>query len=82
MIPAESVNDPLLGTILPRLTVCAALMVRVSRTALLYRMARSDAVIASGALDVFALRPQLFGRIAARIGESSVEARVATCSSI
>lgn len=39
------------------------------------RLARSDAAIAQGALDVFALRLQLSGRAAARIGESGVEAR-------
>jgi AraC-like DNA-binding protein len=38
------------------------------------RMARSDATIAQDAFDVFALRLQLSGRLAARIGESSVEA--------
>jgi AraC-like DNA-binding protein len=39
------------------------------------RMARSDATIARGALDVVAVRLQLSGRIAAPIGETSVEAR-------
>jgi AraC-like DNA-binding protein len=38
-------------------------------------MARSDATIARSAVDVVALRLQLSGRIAAHIGESSVEAR-------
>jgi AraC-like DNA-binding protein len=39
------------------------------------RMARSDATIARSAVDVVALRLQLSGRIAAHIGESSIEAR-------
>jgi AraC-like DNA-binding protein len=39
------------------------------------RMARSDATIAQDAFDVFALRLQLSGRLAARVGESSIEAR-------
>ncbi|MDI9849818.1 helix-turn-helix domain-containing protein [Rhodoblastus sp. 17X3] len=38
------------------------------------RLARSDTAIAQCALDVFALRLQLSGRAAARIGESGVEA--------
>jgi AraC-like DNA-binding protein len=38
------------------------------------RLARSDATIAHDPLDVFVLRLQLSGRLAARIGESGVEA--------
>lgn len=38
-------------------------------------LARSDAAIARGALDVFAIRLQLSGRLAGSIGESGVEAR-------